>query len=75
MMIKFGTSVIGTPKEGKEERKMCKDMGGEFKFCRAFSIDKNGNEVYHELYCRSFSDMYAHIALKGERLTKYIMYT
>ena len=74
-MMKFWGTDIGTPKEDKEDKEMCKDMGGEFKFCRVFSVDENGEEVYHELYCRSFADMYAHIALKGERLTKYIMYT
>jgi hypothetical protein len=48
----------------------------EFKFCRAFAINmETGQEEYEELYCRSFCDMFAHLAQKGLRLTKYIMYT
>lgn len=47
----------------------------EFMFCRVFAVDKNGVEKFEELYCRSFSDMYAHLAQKGLRLTRYTMYT
>lgn len=46
----------------------------EFSFCRVFAVDKNGREKYEELWCRSFSDMYEHLAQKGLRLIKYICY-
>ena len=46
----------------------------EFFFCRVFAVDKNGAEKFEELYCRSFSDMYEHLAQKGLRLVKYTMY-
>ena len=48
----------------------------EFFFCRVFALDMNtGEEKYEELWCRSFSDMYAHLHNKGQKLIKYIMYT
>ena len=47
----------------------------DFFFCRVFALDmRTGEEKYEELWCRSFYDVYAHLAQKGQRLIKYTMY-